>query len=136
MTISITPVYAGLLALFYVVLSMRVIRARRSAKVVLGDGGDEKLVRRQRVHGNFAEYVPIVLILMGLAELQARSDVIIHLIGSLLVIGRLLHAFGVDRPPYNFRFRIAGMVMTFAALITGGLINLGVISLLAALGIQ
>ena len=46
MTLSITPIYAALFALFFVALSLRVIRFRRSARISLGDGGDEELRRR------------------------------------------------------------------------------------------
>ena len=67
---SVTPIYAGLLALLFILLSMRVIGTRRAARVALGDGGIPALLRRQRVHGNFAEYAPLALLLMALAELQ------------------------------------------------------------------
>ena len=65
----ITALYAGLLAPLFLLLSVRVIRQRRGAKVaVRGDGGDAMLLRRMRVHANFAEYVPLALLLMALAE--------------------------------------------------------------------
>ena len=59
-----------LLALFFVVLTFRVIGKRRVARISLGDGGDRGLLRRQRAHANFAEYVPLALILMICAEMQ------------------------------------------------------------------
>ncbi len=67
---TITPIYAGLLTLLFVALSVRVIGGRRMAGVGLGDGGNRLLLRKTRAHGNFAEYVPFALILMALAELQ------------------------------------------------------------------
>ncbi len=97
MTMAITPVYAGLIALVFVFLSFRVIGLRRRVGIGLGDGGDLSLMRRQRVHGNFAEYVPLVIVLMALAELQGQSLWKIHLIGICLIGGRLLHAYGVSQ---------------------------------------
>jgi uncharacterized membrane protein YecN with MAPEG domain len=69
----ITALFAGLLAPLYIVLALRVIGSRRSARVALGDGGDPALTRRMRVHANFAEYAPFTLLLMGLAACKHRS---------------------------------------------------------------
>ncbi len=52
---EIVPVYAGLLGLFFVYLSIRVIRTRRHEQVALGDGDSPRLRRAMRVHANFAE---------------------------------------------------------------------------------
>ena len=135
MTMAITPVYAGLIALVFVFLSFRVIGLRRRVGIGLGDGGDLSLMRRQRVHGNFAEYVPLVIVLMALAELQGQSLWKIHLIGICLIGGRLLHAYGVSQEPETTRLRVAGMFLTFVALISGALSNLGLSGLVSlALG--
>lgn len=122
----ITPVYAGLAALLFVFLSARVIGARRTARIGLGDGGNRLLLRRQRAHGNFAEYVPLAIVLMALAELQGTPAPALHLIGGLLIVGRLVHAYGLSREPEPSRTRTLGMGLTFAALVTGALVNLGV----------
>ena len=132
---TITPIYAGLAALFFVLLSFRVIGLRRAVGVSLGDGDDSLLRRRLRVHGNFAEYVPLALVLMTLAELQGVPAWTLHLIGTLLIAGRLLHAYGVSQEPEQIRLRVAAMIMTFMALVTGALTNLGlggILSYLAA----
>ena len=55
-------------SLLFVVLSFRVIAGRRASSTALGDGSNPDLFRRIRVHSNFAEYVPLALILLGLAE--------------------------------------------------------------------
>ena len=122
---TVTPVYAGILGLLFVILSFRVIGRRRSAKVGLGDGGDIVLTRRLRVHGNFCEYAPMGLVLLALAELQSSPALVLHLIGSLLVAGRVIHAIGLGREPDLFAARVGGMVLTLSALIIGALANLG-----------
>lgn len=71
---TVSALYASTLALLFVALCARTIMARRRARVALGDGGDRILQRRLRAHGNFAEYVPIGLILMALAEFQGAPD--------------------------------------------------------------
>jgi hypothetical protein len=124
MPIVVTPIYAGLLALLYVFLSFRVIRHRRGARINLGDGGNAEMQRRMRVHGNFAEYVPLALILMFLAEWLDQSLWIIHVMGVLLLAGRSAHAVGVSRDPQIMPLRVAGMASTIATLILGAIANL------------
>lgn len=113
---QITALYAGLLAPLFLLLSLRVIGQRRSAGVAVGHGEDKLLLRRMRVHANFAEYVPLVLVLMALAENLKTTPVMIHAVGILLIVGRLLHAYGVSQPKENLNIRVAGMAMTFTAL--------------------
>ncbi|NJO55520.1 MAG: hypothetical protein HC834_03235 [Rhodospirillales bacterium] len=116
---TITPIYAGLLTILFIVLSVRVIRRRQAARVTLGDGGDETLLRRSRAQANFAEYVPLGLLLMALVELQDKPAWCVHLIGVLLLVGRVVHAYGFSRTPEPLRLRVAGMAMTFSALGVG-----------------
>ena len=65
---TILPVYAALLALLFVLLSIRTIRTRHSRKVALGHGDDPAMLRAMRVHANFAEYVPLALLLIYFVE--------------------------------------------------------------------
>ena len=113
---TITAFYASLLAGLYLVLSARVIGWRRSRRVELGDGADTQLLRRIRVHANFAEYVPFALLLMALAESMAPPRPLIHVVGILLVIGRAIHAYGLSQTPHILRYRVGGMVLTLTAL--------------------
>jgi uncharacterized membrane protein YecN with MAPEG domain len=108
--------YAALLTLGYLVLALRVIRARHAARVALGTGGSEALERAVRVHGNFAEYVPLALLLLALAELTAVPAWALHAAGLALLGGRALHARGVARTDEDLRLRTAGMALTFAVL--------------------
>jgi uncharacterized membrane protein YecN with MAPEG domain len=80
--------------------------------------------RRTRVHANFAEYVPLTLVLMALAELQGQPGWSIHAIGALLAVGRLAHAYGVSQAPQIGKLRVLGMVTTIAAMVTGAVANL------------
>ena len=108
----IVPAYAAIFAALFIFLSARTIRARRSAKVAIGSGGDKRLERASRVHANFAEYVPFGLLLIAFTEIRGMPSAIIHLLCLALLSGRLLHAWGVSKDTENFRFRIAGMMFT------------------------
>ena len=120
--IKIVPIYAGLLAVFYCGLTVRTIRLRRIYKVALGYGSSPQLEKAMRVHGNFAEYVPLALILLTFLELQQTAGWLLHAGGIFLVLGRVLHAYGVSQFKENFRFRIAGMVQTLTVVVVAGLI--------------
>jgi uncharacterized membrane protein YecN with MAPEG domain len=114
---SIVPVYAGLLALLFVVLSVRTLRLRRSLKVALGDAGNPALLRAMRVHSNFAEYVPLSLLLISFVESAGAPAWLVHVLGLCLLAGRCSHAFGVSQIHEDLTFRVFGMSMTFSVLI-------------------
>ena len=118
---QIVPLYAGLLALVFVGLSALVIRQRGRAKVAIGAGGDALLERAMRVHANFAEYVPLAVVLLALMELQRAPAWLLHGLGLVLLLGRVAHAYGVSQEKENFRFRVSGMMATFATLVTAAL---------------
>ena len=115
----VTALYAGVLAALFFVLSIRVIGARRAARIALGHGDDAALLRRMRVHANFAEYAPFALLLMALAESNGAPRLALHVIGAVLVFGRFMHAFGVSQANETIRLRVIGMASTFTA-IAGG----------------
>jgi uncharacterized membrane protein YecN with MAPEG domain len=121
MPFRVTALYAGLNALILLVLAFRVARQRGISKVGIGTGGDAALERASRVHGNAVENVPIVLILLGLAEACGSSVVLLHGIGIALTLGRLLHAWGLTRSPNESFGRAAGMTLTWLALAVGAI---------------
>jgi uncharacterized membrane protein YecN with MAPEG domain len=112
MPLTITLIVTVALAVVNLWLSIRTGQARQAAKVSIGDGGNPLLIARMRAHANFTEYVPIALILMALLESGGADSRILWLLGIALVIGRLLHPFGMERPSPN-PFRITGILLTY-----------------------
>ncbi|MCA3260370.1 MAG: MAPEG family protein [Telmatospirillum sp.] len=117
MALEIVPIYAALLGVLYLVLSGRAIRARRAARKAIGPLGDTALDRHVRVHANFAEYAPFVLLLLAFAEIRGAPEGLLHIACAGLVFGRVVHAWGVSHEPENFKFRRYGMMATFFALV-------------------
>ncbi|WP_417841872.1 MAPEG family protein [Terasakiella sp.] len=111
----VTPVYAIILTVMLILLSVRVIKARWRHRVSFHDGGVDELTRAIRSHGNFIEYVPLCLLLMALSELNHALDWTLYVVGTILLLGRLLHAIGVAKA--ILKLRVYGMVLTFTALI-------------------
>ncbi len=124
MNIEFTAFYAGILGLFYVALSFRVISLRRKYRVGINHGQEKELARAIRVHANFAEYVPLALFLILLLELNQASDIALHILGSGLFIGRILHALGLDKSAGASAPRLVGMLLTFGVIIGASVMNI------------
>lgn len=119
----ITSLYASLSAAPVVWLSLRVVKLRRAKRIRLGDGGDPDLRNAIRAHGNATEYIPLLLVLLALLELNGAHWALIHTAGLVLLSGRLLHARGLLQA--NLRNRILGMQLTVYALIGLAATNFG-----------
>jgi uncharacterized membrane protein YecN with MAPEG domain len=116
MILPITMTMAGAATLLNIWLALRVGQMRRAHRVSIGDGGAEPLTARMRAHANFVEYTPFFLILLGLIELASGSPTWLWAVGALYILARLLHAFGMDRPPGN-RLRMIGAIATALLLV-------------------
>ncbi len=123
-TLSVTPIYAALIAGIFIALSARVITYRRSRQLGLGDHGDKSLLKRMRAQANCAEYAPFGLLLLALAELQGVSTPLLHLLGLSLLAGRALHAYGFSASPPIQRLRVLGMTFTFVQITVTALVCL------------
>lgn len=119
-----TSLYAGLLGLMVLFLAFRIVRLRRSQKVGLGDGGDQQIQHAMRVMGNFVEYTPIALILIGLLELNGTPAWMIHLFGATLLLARLAHLQGFGSSFGVTRGRYLGTLGTWLVILFSGLANL------------
>ena len=91
----VTPLYAGVLALWFVILSVRVVNLRRRG-MSFGDNGEIGVIRIVRAQANFAEYVPLALLLMGFLEVNHYSIYVLHALGVMLVVARLFHGFALS----------------------------------------
>jgi uncharacterized membrane protein YecN with MAPEG domain len=87
---------AAAAALINIWISMRVGRMRHAAKISVGDGGNEMLIRRMRAHANFVENTPLVLILLAAIELSNKGGTWLAVVGAVYMLGRVCHALGMD----------------------------------------
>ena len=111
----ITAIYAALLAILGVGLSVYVSVNRGTYAVALGDGGNAQLQLIIRRHANFTESVPLALIVLGLAEAGGLSPLWLHGVGGLLLASRLIHPFGLSFTNPTSLPRVAGAVGTSVA---------------------
>ena len=116
-SVSIVMFYAGVNALIAMVLAMRVVRLRVTTKTDLGSGGHRGLERAIRAHGNFIEYVPLILLLLLLLELSGLGAIWLHAMGAALTVGRILHGWGLSTNAGESFGRFSGTMLTWLALL-------------------
>lgn len=111
-------VYAGLLGLLLIALSVNVVLARRRFRVRLGVGNEDGMQQAVRVQANFAEYVPLAVVLLILAEMTDMPTAAVHVAGIVLLTSRVLHAWGLSHSPGRTFGRFYGTAGTWLV-ITG-----------------
>lgn len=118
MPLRITAMYAGILAIWLMMLAINVTASRWRYRVSLGSGGDARMNRMMRVHGNAMEYIPIALLLMVIYELDGGSRTVLHIAGVTFLAARLLHAVGLAATAAPNPGRALGMVLTWGTILT------------------
>jgi len=95
----ISATYLAVLGLIYTALSMRVVHLRRGNRIGFGDGNNVTLRAAIRAHAHFAEYVPIIVLMVAALELCGTAAVQLHMLLGGLVVSRVLHPFGLHAKP-------------------------------------
>lgn len=123
MQLPITAIYAGILAIFALVLSFKAgsLRGKTGISVLYGEPQNLELAEKARAHQNFLEYVPMVVILMGIIELNGGGATFLHAVGALLVVARIAHAVGLKHDNMAHPGRLIGAAGTaLITLVTAG----------------
>ena len=120
---QVTLLFAAGCALLQVTLTVLVIQRRRSVKIGFLDGGDDALLRRIRVHGNFTETVPMALLLLAMLEMSGMPATWILVFGCTILTSRLLHAWGLLLGAGLFG-RFGGTLLMLMLLTGQGLVGL------------
>ena len=117
MLLTVTPLYAAVMVVFFVAMSFYVIINRARADTLIGDGGNVDLLVAIRRHGNLSEYMPLALLMMAIAEVLGLGATWLHIAGLALLAGRLIHPFGVNRNGTLLAARVAGVLATVASML-------------------
>jgi hypothetical protein len=124
MSVSITALYAGILALIVIALAVNVTVHRVKLRVPLGDGGNAEMRRMIRLHGNAAEYIPLAIALMLIYELNSGSHLSLHVIGIALIAGRVIQTWGMWATDQTNRGRQIGQSLTWLSVAALAVLNL------------
>jgi uncharacterized protein len=133
--ILVVAPYAAVLGLLFAGLTVNVIVNRVKLSVDIGDGGKAPMSHAMRAHGNFAEHVPMALLLIALAELIGSPTMMIHGLATVLVIARLASAYGLLGSSAQTPGRKAGASLTILVdVVASVLIIYRVATMMAAAG--
>lgn len=116
-SLPITLYTASILGLILLYLSMNVVRYRLKKRVSFGEGKDHMMMKAIRAQANFIEYVPMIVILLGLLEANKAHDAVLYIISGLIIIGRILHMMGLFSEKDVNKARFIGASSTFLALL-------------------
>lgn len=122
--VPITALYASLCAILIIGLAFNVVGQRRKNKVGFGDQDVEPLALAIRTHGNSIEYIPIALFLILVLELNGASAMLLHSLGGALLVGRLLHGWGLSHSGGVSFGRFYGTLVTWLVILGAAAINL------------
>lgn len=130
--LPVTLATTSLLTILFLILSVRVSTARMNGGISLGAGGGTVVSKSGRereipsieaavrAHGNFAEYVPLSLLMLGLIEAQGTSRGVLIAIAVTLCVARVLHAIGISLPAPNMLRGAGAMLQYLVLLVLGG----------------
>lgn len=110
MSMPITLMYASIFALFSFYLSFRAggFRGKTGVSILYGEPPNMELAERVRVHQNFLEYVPIIVIVMGAIEINGGSSMFLYVMGDLLIVARIAHLVGLKHDNMGHKGRLIG----------------------------
>jgi uncharacterized membrane protein YecN with MAPEG domain len=114
---TITLLYAGILGIISIILAAGVGRSRGAAGISIGLGDDQALLVANRRHGNFVEYVPLALILMGLLEANGVDAAATHSFGVVLTLSRIAHPIGLRADTMSHPLRAIGAIGTIGVML-------------------
>ena len=115
-SVQVTSLYAALLGIMFVAITLRVALIRNSKMLSLGDGGDKQFNKLIRGQANFTETTPIALILILLLELQGAGSMTLHTLGIALLAGRIAHYLQLTGSIRSLLFRTSGMILTLGTI--------------------
>ncbi len=113
---AVTALYGSLNAILNILLANRVSTIRRRDKVSIGEGDSKELALAIRIHANNAEFVPLAIVMLLLAELCGGASLWLHVAGGTLLVARLAHAFGMPRRAPN-PYRFSGTALTWVGIV-------------------
>jgi uncharacterized membrane protein YecN with MAPEG domain len=116
MLLPVALTTTGAAALINLWLGWRVGQVRTAEKISIGDGGNLRLIARMRAQLYFAEYAPVVLILIALLEFASGTQLWLWIAAAVFIIGRVLHGFGMDGWRLGRQIGIATTMLIMAGL--------------------
>ena len=110
---NISILFTIIFIIFYLILTIITIKARKSTKVAYGDEGNKELIKAVRAHGNFFEFTVFFIISSFLLEILDANQIYVLFINIVFLLGRISHAYSMLKE--KIIFRMIGMMATLAS---------------------
>jgi uncharacterized membrane protein YecN with MAPEG domain len=107
---NISILFTTLFIIIYLILTILTIKARRTAKIAYGDGGNKNLIKAIRAHSNFFEFTVFFIISSFLLEILDANQLYVLVVNIIFLLGRISHAYSMFKEKVSFR--VAGMMAT------------------------
>ena len=107
---NISILFTIIFIIFYLILTIITIKARKSTKVAYGDEGNKELIKAVRAHGNFFEFTVFFIISSFLLEILDANQIYVLFINIVFLLGRISHAYSMLKE--KILFRVIGMMAT------------------------
>jgi uncharacterized membrane protein YecN with MAPEG domain len=107
---NISILFTIIFIIFYLILTIITIKARKSTKVAYGDEGNKELIKAVRAHGNFFEFTVFFIISSFLLEILDANQIYVLFVNILFLLGRISHAYSMLKE--KIIFRVIGMMAT------------------------
>jgi len=109
---NISILFTIIFIIFYLILTIITIKARKSTKVAYGDDGNKELIKAVRAHGNFFEFTVFFIISSFLLEILDAGQIYVLFVNIVFLLGRISHAYSMLKE--KILFRMIGMMATLA----------------------
>ena len=109
---NISILFTIIFIIFYLILTIITIRARKSTKVAYGDDGNKELIKAVRAHGNFFEFTVFFIISSFLLEILDAGQIYILFVNIVFLLGRIFHAYSMLKE--KILYRMIGMMATLS----------------------
>jgi uncharacterized membrane protein YecN with MAPEG domain len=107
---NISILFTIIFIIFYLILTIITIKARKSTKVAYGDDGNKELIKAVRAHGNFFEFTVFFIISSFLLEILDANQIYVLFVNIVFLLGRIFHAYSMLKE--KIIFRMIGMMAT------------------------
>jgi uncharacterized membrane protein YecN with MAPEG domain len=122
--IPITTLLTSGLALWLLMLTVIVVKARQVSGQSLGDGGDVPLTRAIRAQANLTEFAPVFIALIFIGELQNGNSYLLGALAITFMIARLAHGYALALSQNNAPARAGGFLFTVIPIGISAIYNL------------
>ena len=110
---NISILFTIIFIIFYLILTIITIKARKSTKVAYGDDGNKELIKAVRAHGNFFEFTVFFITSSFLLEILDANQIYVLFINIIFLLGRISHAYSMLKE--KIIFRMIGMMATLVS---------------------